>query len=420
MHQFEEGTSYRNIDETTKEKVETRVEQNILGNVRDLEVVEDMTDSLNAIEDDVNRAYQRNRAGSVTMAFKQNERISTIDHESGHWLASSLGYNTGTSNFAESVEDPSYVAHNNLGVTVPDFNEDIQFGEDVVEFERFLFRDEDGNVPGERRAKVERNAITADFGEFAVAEEVADTEEAQADALQDLEPGDLAMINDNGTETAVVIRAVDEDPGFSDERVVCRRLDDEEGGGPTSGPGGELTIRVGGPDEFAEKQPPNRTLVGEIDKEETAQNAAADLPPADEIPVPSRPDTGSGGGGGGGGSGGGGSRGDLSGAPDPDDLDTDEAVRGLVAEVNRAWAEAAAFSEAGDTATARELSVQDGYAVCNPHETMAQTVETMQGGKTSSAQSMANNQQDLLFFYLAILNPDEDIEVLLEELGVGL
>jgi hypothetical protein len=91
-----------------------------------------------------------------------------------------------------------------------------------------------------------------------------------------------------------------------------------------------------------------------------------------------------------------------------------------MAEVNRAWAEAAAFSEAGDTATARELSVQHGYAVSNPHETMAQTVETMQSGKTSSAQSVANNQQDLLFFYLAILNPDEDIEVLLEELGVGL
>jgi hypothetical protein len=125
---------------------------------------------------------------------------------------------------------------------------------------------------------------------------------------------------------------------------------------------------------------------GKIDKEATAKNTDID------IPQPS-----------GGGDGGG----DKS------------AEEQFFAEANKAWARGAGHSEKGRQSMAKSSAVKDGYAVSNPHETVAKGVEAFESGDENAIEEMHEEYPEMLAALSEIMEPSDELTELLTELGVN-
>jgi hypothetical protein len=285
-----------------------------------------------------------------------------------------MGYTYGQAK--DDLEAPNYVSHNSPGVDVPDFQDEFRFGDNVAEFDTFLMKGPDGNIPGERRAKIERAVATASPDQYET-KDTPDNERERVQQAKNLDEGDLAKIKSRGTEYVGRFVA-SSDATVGDKTLSFELLHDEDGNVPDSQVMDAIKTKedVRGNQTFLFSD-----FLGEIDKEATAQNTDVTIPPA---------------------------RGNS---------DEADPVRDFFAEANATWAKSAGHSEAGRTNTAQNTAVRDGYSVSNPHETVTKGIEALQEGDKNAIEDMAKNQPEMLAAMLEIMDGASELDELLSELG---
>jgi len=371
QNRVEVGPEYEDIPDETKERVIETVQSGVMTNITDSETAADLAEQLGSVVDEVDRAYHTITEDGSQVAFRETDSESTIHHEMGHALHTTLGYRTRS----QSNE----VGWENSTGAVPNFKDEYRFGDNVPEFNDFLMSDENGNTPGERQANIERAVANADLDDF-VAQDAPEDEEERVDEALNLDRGDTAIFEVKGERVVGRVNGV-EDAFIGDQQIQFEVLVDEDGNTPeeTQLNGIKTDTDIRDNPEFQMSD----NYVGKVDKEATAKNTDFDIP---------EPRGG-------------------SGERSPEEE--------FFAEVNRRWAESAGHAEAGRDYTAEHTSIKDGYSVNDTHETTARAVEALQNGDENAIEDMAQNQPEMLAALLEMMDAPEGLDELLAELGIG-
>lgn len=353
---------YSEVTRTTQNKVIDRIQSG--------EVAADIAESVKTVVGGFEgRSFCRtDGTGRADMGIASDAFSDTVVHEYGHAIASTYGFDDQQS-FVQSnlpgKATPSQV-RDNTRKDFPDFGGEYKFDDGAVEFDNFLLRDQNGHIPGQTTATVERAVAQASPSDM-VSRDVSPSFDAQESTIESVSHSDVIEYEDTRGRTHIGMVTNKEtelgDDGYT--KVTVQNLYDSDGK-PLSQP------EVGNPalGEVA-SNPETREVAGEIhgvvDKKATAEARGVDTSEMSDTGATMK-----------------------DGSKVPDD------VTELVSSVNEHWAKAAAHKEAGRDALADKLAVSNGYSASSAHETMAAAVEASQSTVATKRQSAVMGGPELM------------------------
>jgi hypothetical protein len=400
------------IDDATFDRATDRI-ASVLGDT-DRETAETVISRLQSIGDNLDRAHAGDRPGENRprsyMDISENESQSTIKHELGHVMASSLGF--GAVDASQSHEMNFYPAEDD-DIDLSDEGEPISGGsittaDDPVE--QLTVGYSNGPVADARGVEDtdERTSVGRSEWEDEVREEIPEQtpdlgprnfRNATDEYLLEANEGD--MIRADGPQEFgrhLSITEVDDDPtGVAEREFVAVAEDGTEY---------EFTVE----DRFGDVFIDSKSITDDPTRESVIFRTAGKRQSTPDTWGESEPDT-----------------------PEPDDVlggdaaDTSEGrMREFVSAANRAWFRANLMANRNERSEATRFNIKSGYSTTSAHETIAQTVEMMHAGRdkqrdvNTTAARLVRNNPELIEAYRHIADiPDPMRSAINEELDIN-